>query len=294
MLLLQQLINGIALGAIYAIFSMGFGLAFSTLGVLNLSQGTIATWGGLVSYYVASVWHTPFPLTLALGCLGAGVLGVLIDQLVFRPLRARSADPLGFIMATIGVQLMLLSLALWVTHAATLSFPEGSIPQTLLRPGDLVIGVVAIVAIGTAVVAAVAIDRLIHRSRAGAAMRAVGWSRESATIVGVNAPLVLAGTFALSAALAGLAGALSATSTGNLSYTFGEGLLLKGFAAVVIGGFGNLRGAAVGGLLIGVSEVLVSQYISSSYRDAITFAIIIAVMLGRPRGFFVLPSASRG
>ncbi|GAA1546306.1 branched-chain amino acid ABC transporter permease [Nocardioides humi] len=285
-LLMQQLLNGIALGSIYALFAVGFSLILAKMGILNVAHGTFATWGALSSYWLVFEHGLSFWLALVLGVVFAGGLGVAADLIAFEPLRKRNAGVFAPIIASIGIWIVLLTLAEAFSGPSATSYPTDSVPTEPIRFAGLlllpaqVISVIALVAIVTAV------HLLLTRSRFGAAVRAVSVDPRSATIVGVNARRTLIAVAFLAAAIAGLAGILAALSDNNVSFGIGEALLLKGFAAVVVGGYGDIRGAALLGVAIGVLEVMSAQYISSGFRDAITFGVLLVVLVVRPQGIF--------
>ncbi len=283
---MQQLLNGIALGSIYALFAVGFSLILAKMGILNVAHGTFATWGALSSYWLVFEHGLSFWLALVLGVVFAGGLGVAADLIAFEPLRKRNAGVFAPIIASIGIWIVLLTLAEAFSGPSATSYPTDSVPTEPIRFAGLlllpaqVISVIALVAIVTAV------HLLLTRSRFGAAVRAVSVDPRSATIVGVNARRTLIAVAFLAAAIAGLAGILAALSDNNVSFGIGEALLLKGFAAVVVGGYGDIRGAALLGVAIGVLEVMSAQYISSGFRDAITFGVLLVVLVVRPQGIF--------
>ena len=285
-LFLQQTINGLSVGSTYAMFAMGFALVFATLDILNVAHGTYATWGALGAFWGVKYLSLPFPLALTIGLVGGGLVGVMVDQLAFEPLRRRKAGNLGPVITSIAFWIILDDVALMATGAKWNSFPAGTFPHKIFRVGGLFIPLVSIMNILVAILVGIALYAFVQRSRLGAAMRAVGWSARSAAISGVNPRLVIVFTAFLGGAVAGLAGVLHGLSTNNVSFTLGEGLFLKGFAAVVLGGFGDFRGAAIAGLLIGVLEVLAAQYVSNSFRDAISFGLVFAFLLLRPTGMF--------
>ncbi len=285
-LFLQQLFNGLALGATYGMFALGFGLVFATMGILNVAHGTFATWGALIALYAVAGMGLPFIPGLILGVVGAGLLGVLVDQIAFEPLRRRDAGLLGPIITSIGMWIILGALAQIATNSTARRFPIGTFPERLFEIGPLRLELVQIVNIVVALALAITLYLFMERSRFGSAIRAVGFDANSAAISGVNPRIVIYVTAFLASAVAAIAGILSGLATNNVSFTLGEGLLLKGFAAVVVGGFGDVRGAMVGGMIIGVSEVLGAQYISNSFRDAITFGLLLLFLVLRPRGIF--------
>lgn len=284
-LFFQQLGNGIAVGATYAMFAMGFGLVFATMGILNVAHGTFATWGAIAALWaVEDGW--PFPLAVAVGVVGAGAIGFLVDALAFEPIRKRDVGLLGSIITSIGAWIILGNLAQQATDAQAKAYPPDTFARGTLSFGPVDLAYAQVLNIVVALVVGVVLYQFINATRTGAAIRGVGHGAHSAALAGVNTRFIVGLTAFLAAAIAGLAGVLSALATNNVSFTMGEGLLLKGFAAVVVGGFGDIRGALAGGFLIGIVEVLGAQYISTSFRDAITFGLLLVVLLVRPHGIF--------
>lgn len=283
-LFLQQFINGMALGSSYAMFAMGFGLVFATMGILNVAHGAYATWGAIIALFAFTSLTLPMPAAIAVGIVGAGLIGVAVDQIGFEPLRRRGGGLLGPIITSIGFWIILGQLALIATDARIKTFPRSALPRGFVETGGLVIPYHQIITILSSVVLLIGMYMFVNRTKAGAEMRAVGWDPDSSALSGVNPRRVVIVTSFLAASMAAVAGILSSISTNNVSFTLGEGLLLKGFAAVIVGGFGDLRGAYLGGLIIGLSEVLGAQYISNSFRDFFTFGLLILILVVRPQG----------
>ncbi len=285
-LLMQQLLNGIALGSIYALFAVGFSLILAKMGILNVAHGTFATWGALSSYWLVAEHGVSFWIALVAGVAFAGALGVAADLLAFEPLRKRNAGIFAPIIASIGIWIILLTLAEAFSGPAPASYPTEAVPSEPIRFAGMLLLPAQVISVIALIVIVTAVHLLLTRTRFGAAVRAVSVDPRSATIVGVNARRTLVAVAFLAAAIAGLAGVLAALSDNNVSFSIGEALLLKGFAAVVVGGYGDIRGAALLGVAIGVLEVMSSQYISSGFRDAITFGVLLLVLVVRPQGIF--------
>lgn len=285
-LLLQQLTNGLALGSIYAIFGIGFGLVFSTLGIMNIAHGAFATMGAIAALWVAQEFSTPFIPTLLIGAIAGGLIGALVDQLAFQPLRKRGGNLIPAIITSIGALTILEAVARMSTGARPYRYPDTMFDQSVFTFGFLTVPWIQIASVVVMVILVVALDLLLRKTRLGSAMRAVGYDGASAAIGGVNPRQVIIVTAFAAGALAGIAGVLSGAMSGNVSFLLGEALLLKGFAAVVIGGFGDVRGTAIGGILIGVVEMLSSQYLGGTWRDAITFGLLFVFLLYRPSGIF--------
>ena len=285
-LLLEQVINGCAIGSLYGLFAVGFGLVFATLGILNAAHGTYASFAAIAAYYAATALGLPFAASCIVGVVAGAGLAVIVDQVAFQPLRHRRAGMLGALITSIAAWMILDSLAGVATEHQSLSFPAGTFPGGMLMLGSLPLPIMQLLAVGSLLVVTAGIYVLIEHSRLGAAMRAVGWNEASAQIAGVNPRLVILVTAALAGGTSALAGVLAGVTTHNVSASLGEGMLLKGFAAVVVGGFEDVRGAALAGVLLGVAEVLSAQYISTSMRDAITYGLLLGFLVLRPRGLF--------
>ena len=285
-LFVEQLINGCALGSLYALFGIGFGLVFSTLGILNAAHGAYASWAAIAGYYAVEWYGAPFPVAIGAGVLAGGCLAIVVDQIAFQPLRARGTGLLGALITSIAFWIILDSLAGFATEQQSLAFPAASYPAQMLALGPIRVPAMQVIVVLALLVCTVGIHVLIQRTRIGAAMRAVGWSPVAAAIGGVDARLVILLTAFLAGATSGLAGVLGGITTSNVSFTLGEGLLLKGFAAVVVGGYDDVRGTAIAGICLGIMEVFVAQYLSTSFRDGITYTLLLAFLILRPRGLF--------
>lgn len=280
---LEQLLNGISVGAVYALFAVGFGIVFSTMQILNLAQGVYATYGAIITYFVLKSAGMPFIVAVIVGVMGSGLVAVFVDQVAFEPLRRRGVELLGAVIASIGMWIGLREIASMATDATPVGFPPGSFPRGMVSLGGVSILGTQLLAIICAVVVITAVYVLLHRTRVGSAIRAVGYEKHSAEIAGINPRTMIISAAMLSGAVTGLAGILLAGGQ-TFNFTLGDGLLLQGFAAVVIGGMGDVRGAALGGVLIGVIQTMSASYISTSFQDAITFGLVLVVLLWLPRG----------
>lgn len=292
MLILEQLINGLSIGSIYALFAVGFGIVFSTMQILNLAQGVYATFGALLTYFALTLAGVPFWLAAIVGVLGAGVIAVIVDQVAFEPLRRRGVGMLGAIIASIGVWIALEEVAAIMTNSTPVGFPPGSIPRNSVSIGPISILETQILAIVSSAIVISGVYVLLHRTRSGAAIRAVGFDKRSAMIVGVNPRTMIIGAAMLSGAVTGLSGILLAGGQ-SFNFTTGNVLLLQGFAAVVIGGYGSVLGAALGGVLIGIVQTMSQSFVSSAFQDAITFGLVLVVLLYFPRGLLGTTETAR-
>ncbi|HMA08249.1 MAG TPA: branched-chain amino acid ABC transporter permease [Ramlibacter sp.] len=285
-LFVEQLINGCALGSLYALFGLGFGIVFATLGILNAAHGTYASWAAIVALAAVEQFKLPFVLAMLTGIVAAGLIALLVDQVAFQPLRRRGTGMLGALITSIACWIILDSLAGSATGHNSLSFPRGSYPATMFHLGAIPLPVMQLITVAAMLAVTVGLHVLIRHTRFGAAMRAVGWNQTAASLGGVNPRYVVIITAFLAGATSGFAGVLGGITTQNVSFMLGEALLLKGFAAVVVGGYDDVRGTAVAGVALGVLEVMTAQYLSSGLRDGITYALLLGFLLLRPRGLF--------
>ncbi len=282
----SQLLNGCALGSLYALFGIGFGLVFATMGILNAAQGCYATWAAIIGLAAAEHLGLPFPLVVLSAIAGGALVGTAVDQLVFQPLRARRADMLGALITSIAFWMILDSLAGFATGQQSLSFPAASYPNKMLLTEPVPLPAMQLISIGALIVITIAMHWMIVHTRVGAAIRAVGWNPVAAALGGVNSRNIILMTAALSGAISGIAGAMGGILSSNVSFTLGQGLMLKGFAAVVVGGYTDVRGTAIAGIALGILEVFCAQYISTALRDGFTYTLLLLFLLLRPQGLF--------
>jgi branched-chain amino acid transport system permease protein len=284
-LFIQQVLNGLAVGSAYGMFAMSFGLIFATMGILNVAHGTIATFGAIAALFVVENMGFGFFPAMVVAIIVAVLIGLATDRLAFQPLRAK-ANTLGYLITSIGVWIVLLSLGETALDHQIKTFPPDllSWPRLVTNSVYLAPGQIWLMVLGP--LSLIGLYLVLSKTSIGIRIRAVGYSEVWSRISGVSSTVVILSTVAISAGLAGLVGYLSSIAFDNVSTSLGEGLLLKGFAAVVVGGFGDVRGAFLGGIIIGVTEVLGAQYISGDFRDVITFGLLILFLIFRPEGIF--------
>ncbi|WP_377808663.1 branched-chain amino acid ABC transporter permease [Azospirillum sp. A29] len=279
--LLQYLLSGLTIGAIYALAGLGFSIIYNASHVINFAQGEFIMIGGMASATLTAS-GVPLPLAIMIGCGGAMLVGVLVAK--FAVERARNASTVTLIIITIGASIFLRGVAelVWGKDFKRLDAFSGETPIQIMgasmQPQSLWV-------VGTAGVLIVAIGLFFARTLTGKAILATSHNRLAAQLVGIDVKRVVLASFALSAALGAVGGAVVAPIT--FSYTeMGIMLGLKGFTAAVLGGLGHGPGAVAGGLIVGVAEALGAGYISSAYKDAVAFVIILAVLLFMPNGLF--------
>jgi len=284
---LQQLVNGLSLGAIYALIALGYTMVYGTLQLINFAHGEVYMMGAFVALLLArwtGVADDPSALGVLGVCLGAVVfcaaLGMTIERVAYRPLRRSTR--LNMLITAIGMSLFLQNLGLHLFGAID-SFPT-IIPESQWDLAGVKLRSNDVMTLGTTMVLMAGLTWLIERTQVGRAMRAVSHSRETAALMGVPVDRVISLTFALGSSLAAAAAVLVAMDKHVIRPDMGTTYGLKAFVAAVLGGIGSIPGAVAGGFLLGVSETLVSGYLASTYRDAIAFTILILVLLVKPAG----------
>jgi branched-chain amino acid transport system permease protein len=290
----QELVNGLTTGALYSLVALGFSMVYGVLKLLNFAHGDLYMVGAYVGFFVIqwfggpSALSIPVPLlllimfVLAAGLVGG--LGVAIERFAYRPLR--DAPRIAPLITAIGISFFLENAALLLFGAQfrlynTADFISLSSGITI---GSVTIDSVQIMVLALGLLLTVGLRELVNRTKLGKQMRAVAADREAAEMMGINVNFIIAATFFLGSALAGVAGVMGGLLFNQVTPTIGFIVGLKAFTAAVVGGIGSLPGAMLGGLLIGVAESMITGYISSTYTNLFVFALLIVVMLVRPSG----------
>lgn len=297
--LVQLLVNGLTLGSVYALIALGYSMVYGILKLLNFAHGEVYMVGAFIGFGVLTALGGPaapiVPVWIVVTCmlvaamLGSGVLGVVIERFAYR--RLRDAPRIAPLISALGVSFLLQASALLLFSARFRSYDTPQmIPLDIgITAGPLRISLVRLLTIGTALLLMVALSVLVSRSKLGRAMRAVALDREAASMMGVDVDRVIVLTFFIGSALAGAGGVMVGLLFGRIFHLMGFVAGLKGFTAAVVGGIGNLQGAVVGGLLIGLAESFISGYVSSTFTDLLVFMILVTVMLARPTGLLGAP-----
>jgi branched-chain amino acid transport system permease protein len=280
--LLQHLVNGLVLGGTYALLGIGLTLIFGLMNVVNFAHGEFYTLGAYTAFASLALLGLPFLAAIPVA-IGAGiVLGALCERVLLRPLRGESIDSVMLVMIGLWIAMQNAELLGWGGVAKSIAHP---FPTAPIVAGPLGIAPLRLFVFVTAIALIVAAQLVIHRTRLGRAMRATFQDADTAALMGVRIRRIHTATFALGSGLAAAAGALLGPIF--LVYpSMGDLASLKAFSVVILGGLGNVAGATFGGLLLGVVEELGAGYVSSGYRDAVGFVIIILVLLLRPSGLF--------
>jgi branched-chain amino acid transport system permease protein len=289
--LLQQLANGVAWGSIYALIALGYTMVYGILRLINFAHGDIYMVGAFTAYFIAramgaGVGLQPSPLLAAIVLLGAmivcALLGMLIELLAYRPIRRSSR--LTALITAIGVSLFLENAGIRFFGADPKFFPQVIAPKTVMLGGGVIVTNHQITVVVVSVLLMIGLTLFVQRTRTGKAMRAVSFNRDAASLMGIPVDRIITITFAIGSALAAAAGVLVGLTNPKIEPLMGIMPGVKAFVAAVLGGIGSIPGAMIGGLLMGISEYLVVGYISSTYRDAIAFVILIIVLLVKPAG----------
>ncbi|MGO0575008.1 branched-chain amino acid ABC transporter permease [Ornithinimicrobium panacihumi] len=283
---MQQLLNGVFLGAIYALFAIGFTLVFGILDRLNLAHPAVFAAAAFIGIELVTGGGLSIWIALPLVALIGAVLGLIIERVAFRPLRGRPDAHFGGLISSIALAGMFGALLLWRYGPDTRRFPADTFPATALEVMGARVTLLQVLILAISLLLMVGLTWLVARTRLGRGMRAVAENPEAATVLGINVNRVTATTFALSSALGAVAGALFAMNVNSAQLGMGTAIELKGLAIIIVGGMGSLPGALVGGLILGLAEVFAVQYIGSSWRDLVAFGLLFLLLVLRPQGIF--------
>jgi branched-chain amino acid transport system permease protein len=279
---LQQLVNGLTLGSTYSLLAIGFTLVLGLLNMLNIAHGDVFMFGAFLGLSFAML-GMPLYLALILATVGAGIVTIIIERLCFRPLR--KAHFLMPLLSTIAFGIVLQNVATQIWGSEPVRYPQTTeIAQFQLGP--ILVSSIDIIILATSILLMVGIDQFVKRTSFGRAMRATSEKPQTASLLGVNINWVIIFTFFVSGALAGVAGVLTALVYSQITPFIGIRQGLIGMVAMVIGGVGNLRGAMIGGLMIGIIEIMNDAYFSAGYRDIILFGLFLAFIVFKPEGLF--------
>ncbi|MGN0612125.1 MAG: branched-chain amino acid ABC transporter permease [Ruminiclostridium sp.] len=280
---LNNLINGISLGSIYAVIALGYTLVYGIAKMLNFAHGDVIMVGGYVIFYSMTSFQINPYISVLLAVIACTVLGIIIEKIAYKPLR--QATSLSVLITAIGVSYFLQNSALLLFGEKPVNFTSVvNIPSISLFDGQIVITGETIVAIIISILIVVGLSLFIKKTKSGRAMLAVSEDKDAAQLMGININRTISLTFAIGAGLAAIAGALLCSAYPTLQNTTGAMPGIKAFVAAVFGGIGSVPGAMIGGILIGVIEILGRAYISPQLSDAIVFAVLILVLIIKPTG----------
>ena len=279
--MLQQLVNGLILGSVYALLALGYTMVYGIIKLINFAHGDIYMIGAFMGYYLINILKFNFFLSLILAMIGTAILGVLIEFLAYRPLR--NSTRIAALITAIGVSFLLEYGMIFFVGANTRSFPQ-VIKTVRFNLGPISISNIQLLILGISIFLMVALQFIVQKTKMGKAMRAVSVDSDAAQLMGINVNRTISFTFALGSALAGAAGVLIALYYNSLEPLMGMTPGIKSFVAAVLGGLGIIPGAALGGFVIGLLETFATALGLSDFRDAIVYAILIVILLIRPAG----------
>ena len=278
---IQQLVNGIVLGSTYALIALGYTMVYGIIELINFAHGEIYMFGAFAGMILVTIYQVPFPLAFFLAMALASLLGITVEFFAYRPLRRSSR--LAALISAIGASIFLQNLALLIMGARPYSFPS-PFAAKVYKTSFFTISRVELIILIISFFLMLALTFLIQKTKVGIAMRATAQDKDTASLMGININKVISITFAVGSALGAAAGVMVGIYFRTVTPTMGLMPGLKGFVAAVLGGIGSIPGAMLGGLLLGIAEVMGAAYISSQYRDAVAFTILIIVLLFKPSG----------
>jgi len=281
--LLQQIINGISLGSIYALIALGYTMVYGIIKLINFAHSDVYMIGAYIGYFCMTSLRLGFVSSLLIAMVFCTLLGVAIEKIAYKPLR--NATKIAVLITAIGVSLFLEYGTMFIVGPTVRSYPamRGIMVKTF-KLANITITMQQVLIVGITVILMILLQFIVKKTRIGKAMRAVSLDQDAAMLMGVNVNTTISFTFALGSALAGAAGILVGVYYNSINPLMGTLPGLKAFIAAVFGGIGIIPGAMIGGYVIGIIEVFVSGYGNSMYRDAVVFAILILVLIVKPTG----------
>lgn len=291
----QQIVYGLTLGSVYGLIALGYSMVYGILELLNFAHGEVFTTGAFIGWGILSIaiatglavtapWLV-FLLMMLAAMVGCAILGYGVERLAYRPLRIRNAPRLAPLMSALGVSIFLQN-AIMLTMGSRAKFVDCSaiIPEVNLTFGHTHISLIRIIVIVVSLILMYCLDRFVRRTNLGKAMRATAQDREAASLMGIDVNRVIAITFLIGSALGGAGGVLVGLYYTQIDFYMGFLAGMKAFTAAVLGGIGNLRGAMLGGIVLGLVESLGTAFILPVYKDVISFVILVLVLIVRPSG----------
>ena len=294
----QQVLNGIFIGSIYALFAVGYTLVFGVLDVLNLAHSAVFMVAAVLTYSLVALHGQPFWIAVVVALAVSGGLGLVIEFVALRPLRRRNAPPISALISTIALALILVAIVeqakpgspfawLWRDGANGVRLPAGAVPNPTYHLAGLTLEASKIAILAVSIVLMLLLGYLIRFTQVGRALRAVAENPRAARLLGVDVDRIIALTLVLSSVLGGLAGILFGIALGNISPYIGRDQVeLRGLAVIVLGGMGSITGAVVGGYILGLIEVLALVVFGSNVRAGVAFAALFLMLVIRPQGLF--------
>jgi branched-chain amino acid transport system permease protein len=278
---IQQLINGLSLGSVYALIALGYTMVYGIIGLINFAHGDIYMVGAYIGFFASTSLHLSFIPTLLIAMVGSALVGVLIEKIAYLPLRR--ATNISLLITAIGVSLVLENGFNWKFGGSPRTYPQNILVQKTIFLGPIRTDSLHLIILGVSLLLAILLQLVVYRTKVGKAMRATSFDKDAAALMGINVNNTISTTFAIGSALAGAAGVLVAILYSSLDPYMGMTPGIKAFVAAVLGGIGIIPGAFIGGLLLGVIETFVSA-INSNLSGAIAFVILIIILIIKPTG----------
>ena len=280
----QQIINGLFLGSIYALFALGYTLVFGVLDILNLAHAAVFMLASFVALALVGSAQLHILVALPLAVAFGGVLGLVLERVAFRPLRGRADSNISGLISSLAMATVFEAVALEIWGPNISRFPFGTVPEKQIQILGGVVSRLQLSIMAVALFLFLVLTWLVNATRLGREIRAVAESPRAARILGVNVDRVIAAFFFISSALGGAAGVLFGLAFNSISPDMGRSVELKGLAVIILGGMGSMTGAVLAGFALGLSEVFVVAHFGASWRDAVSFAGLFLVLVLRPRG----------
>lgn len=279
--MLQQLVNGLILGSVYALLALGYTMVYGIIKLINFAHGDIYMMGAFIGYYLINIYHMNFFIALILTMVLTAILGMVIEFLAYRPLR--HSTRIAALITAIGVSFLLEYGMVYLVGADIRAFPQ-ALETVKYNLGPVSVTNVQLTILGVSIFLMLALQFIVQKTKMGKAMRAVSVDSDAAELMGINVNSTISFTFALGSALAGAAGVLIGLYYNSIDPLMGMTPGIKAFVAAVLGGIGIIPGAALGGFIIGLLETFSISIGLSSYKDAVVYAILIIILLVRPAG----------
>ncbi len=281
LLFIQQLVNGFMLGATYSLVAIGYTLILGTLNLLHFAHGEVFMMGAFCGLLMVLLWQVNFYLAIVGGMLSAAIVGILVELCAVRPIKKE--QHLAPLISTIGVTIILQEAAYYFSGGEPLSFPE-TVTVVNFNLSGIRINSVQLTIFAVSLILMVVLHLFVKNTRMGKAVRATAESPTTATLRGISVNQVTIVTFIIASALAGASGVLVGLSYNAVTPGMGVPMAIKGFAIMLLGGLGNIYGAMIGGLILGMAEILSVGYLAPSYRDAFAFGLMILILIFKPSG----------
>lgn len=282
--LIQQLVNGLSLGSIYALIALGYTMVYGIVKLINFAHGDIFMVGAFIGFYSITILELSFLPALLISMVACALFGVLIERIAYKPLR--NATRIAALITAIGVSLLIEYGVIYIRGAQPEAYPSDVLPINELSLFGVSISGQSVFIFLVAIILMIILQFVVHKTKIGKAMRAVSYDTDAAKLMGINVDHTISATFAIGSALAGAAGVIFGIYYIKIEPLMGVIPGLKAFVAAVLGGIGIIPGAMVGGLLLGVIEALVSAAGFSLWRDAVAFVVLILILIFRPQGLF--------